>query len=810
MISYISNSILTSNKFNNLNIDEGLSLLNTVLSRNLKKDDLALIAIDTETNGLDPYQKELITLQIGDTEDQLVFDVTNKDTIDNVSQIINKYNNKIRWLGSNIKFDHKMLIVNANINMKYFYDIMIAEQRIYMGLGRSNRLDAMEERYLGIVTDRVSKDIRNDFASCTDVTKFRFKEDHIVYGAQDIISLYRIHQEQNKRIDIYKMHRLLYDIEFPLIAVLAESELEGFVLNESKWKKNTKKSEKIKLFLEIQLDKEFRKLRKTVNVPEHKKVYITGGKFDRKRISSPILKPNTKVIGLFGEEVIVKVDSKANKSKYISYTSSQEVIKIFGALGLELPDKYGNKHVPKVNLIKGLKNFKIEYDNVDGITTDAKVLESFLIANYDIVSKKFLKLLLEHRKETKAITTYGTKFIKTYTNPHTSRVHTIFRQCVSEGFRTTDQDMTSPVNGRLSSGDSKNGYYNSQNIPRDNKYRKCFLPFDTIIKGDKVHSKYNIITCDLSGAEVTFIADKANDPKLLELSKQDIHSYMATKGWRNIYLYRLGIKLSLWNNPFRFRDVYDAPRITAIIEEQVHISRKKSKKTKKDLDILNLYNKAKDYLISKKTNSDKRQSCKNLTFGSIYGCHAKKAGLTINVPKDEGQIYIDTIKKEIPSTFRLMYKQVKQAKEKGFLVFNERTNSRIWFPDALRVIENNSQANNSQSSSIYDTLSFKEEVSIDGQARNTPISGSQADAIKEAMVDLYNFIKENSLDCKILKQVHDELVVRFPKDLELIDYKGVSMLFPDIVKTIMCEACNRYLNTFKMNAEYEIAQSWVK
>jgi DNA polymerase-1 len=47
-------------------------------------------------------------------------------------------------------------------------------------------------------------------------------------------------------------------------------------------------------------------------------------------------------------------------------------------------------------------------------------------------------------------------------------------------------------------------------------------------------------------------------------------------------------------------------------------------------------------------------------------------------------------------------------------------------------------------------------------AMNTPIQGSAADIIKVAMIKVYNRLKEEYPDTKLLLQVHDELILQAP------------------------------------------------
>jgi len=114
-------------------------------------------------------------------------------------------------------------------------------------------------------------------------------------------------------------------------------------------------------------------------------------------------------------------------------------------------------------------------------------------------SNSIVKLLLDYRKYAKFITTYGEPMIERM-HPLTGRLHTRFKQMVDTG--------------RMSSSNP-----NLQNIPKEQKYRACFIS----------RPGYKLITCDMSQAELRILAAYSQDPVFLEAFEKgmDLHARTA-------------------------------------------------------------------------------------------------------------------------------------------------------------------------------------------------------------------------------------------------------------------------------------------
>jgi DNA polymerase I-like protein with 3'-5' exonuclease and polymerase domains len=126
-------------------------------------------------------------------------------------------------------------------------------------------------------------------------------------------------------------------------------------------------------------------------------------------------------------------------------------------------------------------------------STDIKELKKFQ-------KNPLVKSLLDYRKYEKFITTYGEPMMARR-HPLTGRLHTTFKQMVDTG--------------RLSSSDP-----NLQNIPKEQKYRSCFV----------ARPGYKLITADMSQAELRILADYSRDPVFLEAFAlgMDLHGRTAS------------------------------------------------------------------------------------------------------------------------------------------------------------------------------------------------------------------------------------------------------------------------------------------
>lgn len=751
-----------------------------------------IVGYDVETNGLDAYVNDTILRIIGDEENQFVLHSPFCSTRKYMQSI---YDLKSKLLGHNIKFDLKMTAVEDSVLFSDVYDTMLAEQRLYMKSGLSSSLGELLVRYLKEYPKESDKLIRNEFIGANP-SKFKVLEKHILYAVGDIKYLFLIKEEQEIKIAKYSMEYLIYEIEFPLIRIIALAELTGFKFDKEKWLEVYEEN-KIALFeIELKLDKEVRRLRdlkygnsntKGITYIPEKRIYLSGGKWDNERIKNSeydLFNTDGTVnsLNLFGEPMKVNtyIGSKAKKAikikenpNNINYGSDPQIIEIFAKLEEPLFNKREILIIPTLN--KKGKADKSEHS----FQTNENAFNTYLSTLPGSEMKVFIELLLEHRSLIKAISTYGANFINKL-NPITGKLHTNFKQCFTD-------------TGRMASGGGlrEPDKPNFQNIPSKASYavkmRNCFI----------ANEGFSIGTDDLSGAELIIMCSLSQDLKLLEIARQDIHSYVAQGCWRLIYKYRA---IQKFRNFEKYRNIYT-----------------KEQEKEKLVELATLKKLSLTYIVDK-TKKVIRTAFKPMTFGTIYGMYAGKAAKTLNIAKEEGQIVIDFIKKEFPDVFAMVERASAFARTRGYLILNSRTNSRMWFPNIIKLLKG----------LINEKESFRIISKELSEARNGKIQGTQADMIKEMTVEIQKWIDDNgfSKEIIILSWVHDEIIDEHPDYLNghskeakqwflnegnFLTYNGNNYCcFPHVKRQIMRDTANKYLNNVEMDVDGESMKFWTK
>ena len=138
-----------------------------------------------------------------------------------------------------------------------------------------------------------------------------------------------------------------------------------------------------------------------------------------------------------------------------------------------------------------------------------------------------------------------------------------------------------------------------------------------------------------------------------------------------------------------------------------------------------------------------RSRAKAVNFGIVYGIGAFSLAKDIGVTRKEADEYIKGYLRLYAGVDKYMETVVADAKEKGYV-------STLW--ERRRYLPELSSSNGM-------LRSFGERV-----ARNMPIQGTAADIIKIAMVKVYNRLKAENMEAKLILQVHDDLIVEAPEN----------------------------------------------
>ena len=178
--------------------------------------------------------------------------------------------------------------------------------------------------------------------------------------------------------------------------------------------------------------------------------------------------------------------------------------------------------------------------------------------------------------------------------------------------------------------------------------------------------------------------------------------------------------------------------------------------------------------------TDMRRNAKAINFGIIYGQSAFGLAKQLNISRTDAKQYIDSYFSQYPGIKKYMDDTHNFARKNGYVetIFGRK----CFIPG------------------INDKNPMRRAGS-ERQAINAPIQGAAADIIKRSMLNVFNELSNNSLDAKLILQVHDELVFE-------CDEKQVDKLIP-FVKNIMINAPKPSFNMkVPLEVECGVGNNW--
>ena len=256
-------------------------------------------SLDTETTSIDPISAELVGLSFS-VEEKKAFYVPVPSDREEAQKIVGIFkplyeNPEILKIGQNMKYDLEVL-AKYGINVQGpMFDTMLAHYLLQPEL--RHNMDYMAEVYLNYQTMHIDELIGprgKNQRSMRDL----FPTDVYEYACEDADITLRLKNILEPKLKEAEVDKLFYEIEMPLMPILADMELTGVRLDTEAL------SETSRIFTQRMLEIE-------------SKIYELAG--EQFNISSP------KQVGdiLFGK---LQISDKAKKTKTGQYVTSEEVL----------------------------------------------------------------------------------------------------------------------------------------------------------------------------------------------------------------------------------------------------------------------------------------------------------------------------------------------------------------------------------------------------------------------------------------------------------------------------------------------------
>ena len=506
-------SLFKSDKYHELSPEDAIKML--------KQEKI--LGADTETEGLCPVSKKILSIQLGNEEFQIVWDCISYPLI-MLKEVLEDPN--ILFIWHNYSFDSQWLL-QAGIVQPNYFDTMIGERVLNNGKDRSSYSISLKACALKYCNYDMDKTARGEI-----ITK-GLTERTIVYSATDVkysIPIYKAQQEELIKYHVRKAAQ--FESKFTIIT--GYFKLCGVKLDINKWKAKMQsdKEEETKYknllndwvvnyykehngnkgyieyitIVDTQFihrgDNNIPKDLASLNIDVESKYHLNPSSGTFKQVDDD--KYGFIVYGTYkipfgytdkkGFHSYVIIDTQGDlftgfnlePQCTINWSSSKQLIPLFELLGFSL-DTYD----------KETKTYK------------KSVGEPIISPQRDV--SPIADIYLKYKEASTVCDSFGEKFLKAVSSD--GRIHGDWNSIGTDTFRMSCKGYVRGVK------------INMQQLPSDAVTRACFVSEP----GNK------FISIDMSGQESRIMASLANDKQMIDLLRHgDIHSFVAKASFSEI------------------------------------------------------------------------------------------------------------------------------------------------------------------------------------------------------------------------------------------------------------------------------------
>jgi DNA polymerase-1 len=140
--------------------------------------------------------------------------------------------------------------------------------------------------------------------------------------------------------------------------------------------------------------------------------------------------------------------------------------------------------------------------------------------------------------------------------------------------------------------------------------------------------------------------------------------------------------------------------------------------------------------------AEQRRVAKMVNYALLYGKSAFTLAKDLGIDRKQAEAFIAAYFARYPGVRRYIDETVAQARETGAV--------RTLLGRLRRLPDLRSK-------------SFPVRMEAERQAMNTPLQGSAADLIKQAMIDLHRELRRRAMRSRLILQIHDELLLEVPE-----------------------------------------------